>query len=116
MDKQKILEMLNEKYGTNLNLRLEKLSEEYNELVETVEEVPGTLTLEHCVSFIRDFVDELSDVNVIIFHMAGILGLSQDELLAMAVDKIKGREINPNYKRKHPHNDTKRETTSKRFN
>lgn len=103
MDKQKILEMLNEKYGTNLNLRLEKLSEEYNELVETVEEVPGTLTLEHCVSFIRDFVDELSDVNVIIFHMAGILGLSQDKLLAMAVDKIKGREINPNYKRKHPH-------------
>ena len=108
MDKQKILEMLNEKYGTNLNLRLEKLSEEYNELVETVEEVPGTLTLELCVSFIRDFVDELSDVNVIIFHMAGILGLSQDELLAMAVDKIKGREINPNYMRKHPHYDTRR--------
>ncbi len=103
MDKQKILEMLNEKYGTNLNARFEKLSEEYNELVEAVDEVPGTLTLEHCVSFIRDFVDELSDVNVIIFHMAGIIGLSQDELLEMAVDKIKGRDIDPNYKRKHPH-------------
>lgn len=29
----------------------------------------------------------------------------------MAVDKIKGREINPNYKRKHPHNDTSLELT-----
>ena len=103
MDKKKILEMLNEKYGTNLNARFEKLAEEYNELADAVDEVPGTLTLEHCISFIRDFVDELSDVNVIIFHMAGILGLSQDELLAMAVDKIKGRDTDPNYKRKHPH-------------
>ena len=30
-------------------------------------------------------------------------GLTQDELLSMAVDKVKGREKDPNYKRKHPH-------------
>lgn len=101
--REKILAMLDDKYGTDLSMRLKKLDEEYNELVETVEEVPGTLTLEHCVSFIRDFVDELSDVNILIFHIAGIMGVSQDELLSMAVDKIKGREKDPNYKRKHPH-------------
>ena len=30
-----------------------------------------------------------------------------DELLAMVVDKVKGREKDPNYKRKHPHVENK---------
>lgn len=102
--REKILAMLDDKYGTDLSMRLKKLDEEYNELREAANRnVPNTLTLEHCVDYTRDILDELSDVNILIFHIAGIMGVSQDELLAMAVDKIKGREINPNYKRKHPH-------------
>ncbi len=103
MDKTEILAILNDKYGTDISLRLAKLSEEYNELMEVVNRNIPQLTIQHCVDFTRDFIDELSDVNILIFHIVGILGLSQDELLLMAVDKIKGREKDPNYKRKHPH-------------
>lgn len=102
--REKILAMLDDKYGTDLSMRLKKLDEEYNELREAANRnVPNTLTLEHCVDYTRDILDELSDVNILIFHIAGIMGVSQDELLSMAVDKIKGRENDPNYKRKHPH-------------
>lgn len=102
--REKILAMLDDKYGTDLSMRFKKLDEEYNELREAANRnVPNTLTLEHCVDYTRDILDELSDVNIIIFHIAGIMGVSQDELLSMAVDKIKGREKDPNYKRKHPH-------------
>ena len=102
--KEEILKMLDAKYGTDLSLRLEKLAEECNELQEAANKnVPNPLTIEHCVDYTRDVLDELSDVNILIFHIAGIIGVSQDELLSMAVDKIKGREKDPNYKRKHPH-------------
>ena len=50
-----------------------------------------------------DFIDELADLNAVLFHIAGILGLSQDTLLSMAADKVVGREKDPNYRRKHPH-------------
>lgn len=102
--REKILAMLDDKYGTDLSMRLKKLDEEYNELREAANRnVPNILTLEHCVDYTRDILDELSDVNILIFHIAGIMGVSQDELVSMAVDKIKGREKDPNYKRKHPH-------------
>lgn len=102
--REKILAMLDDKYGTDLSMRFKKLDEEYNELREAVNrDVPNTLTLEHCADYTRDILDELSDVNFLIFHIAGIMGVSQDKLLSMAVDKIKGREKDPNYKRKHPH-------------
>lgn len=99
MEKTEILAMFNAKFGTSVDRRLVKLREEYGELMEAAEKdiFNGKENLD-------DFIDELADLNAVVFHMAGILGLSQDELLAMAVDKIKGREINPNYKRKHPHN------------
>ena len=94
--REEILAMLDDKYGTDLSMRFQKLDEEYNELREAANrDVPNTLTLEHCVDYTRDILDELSDVNILIFHIAGIMGVSQDELLSMAVDKIKGREKDP---------------------
>lgn len=98
MNKEEILALFNEKFGTSVDLRMRKLEEEFNELKEAHEADPfkndGNLS---------DFIDELADLNAVLFHIAGILGLTQDELLSMAADKVKGREKDPNYKRKHPH-------------
>ena len=98
MEKEVILAKFNEKFGTSVDLRMRKLEEEFNELKEAHEADPfkndGNLS---------DFIDELADLNAVLFHIAGILGLTQDELLDMAVDKVVGREKDPNYKRKHPH-------------
>ncbi len=98
MKKKVILAKFNEKFGTSVDLRMRKLEEEFNELKEAHEADPfkndGNLS---------DFIDELADLNAVLFHIAGILGLTQDQLLEMAYDKVKGREKDPNYKRKHPH-------------
>lgn len=98
MTDKEILELFNSKFGTSVDLRMRKLEEEFNELKEAREsdsfKNDGNLS---------DFIDELSDLNAVVFHIAGILGLTQDELLSMAVDKVVGREKDPNYKRKHPH-------------
>ena len=98
MNKEEILAMFNEKFGTSIDLRMRKLEEEFNELKEAHEadlfKNDGNLS---------DFIDELADLNAVVFHIAGILGLTQDELLSMAADKVVGRMKDPNYKRKHPH-------------
>ena len=98
MEKTEILAMFNAKFGTSVDRRLVKLREEYGELMEAAEKdiFNGKENLD-------DFIDELADLNAVVFHIAGILGLTQDDLLIMAADKVKGREINPNYKRRHPH-------------
>lgn len=93
MNKEEILALFNEKFGTSVDLRMRKLEEEFNELKEAFKN-DGNLS---------DFIDELADLNAVLFHIAGILGLSQEQLLSMAVDKVVGREKDPNYKRKHPH-------------
>lgn len=104
MDKYEILAMFNAKFGTNVAARCRKLTEEYHELMEVLDTANvDDLKPEHCREFAEDFIDELSDLNAVVFHIAGILGLTQDELLSMAADKVKGREKDPNYKRKHPH-------------
>lgn len=98
MEKEVILAKFNEKFGTSVDLRMRKLEEEFNELKEAHEADPfkndGNLS---------DFIDELADLNAVLFHITGILGLTQDQLLEMAYDKVVGREKDPNYKRKHPH-------------
>lgn len=46
-------------------------------------------------------IDELADLNAVVFHSAAILGIPQRDLLEMAYDKVKGRQTDPNYKRTH---------------
>lgn len=98
MNKEEILEKFNEKFGTSVDLRMRKLEEEFNELKEAHEADPFKSDGD-----MSDFIDELADLNAVLFHIAGILGLTQDQLLEMAYDKVIGREKDPNYKRKHPH-------------
>jgi hypothetical protein len=52
-------------------------------------------------------IDELADLNAVVFHSAAILGIPQRDLLEMAYDKVKGRQTDPNYKRTHPHEPNK---------
>lgn len=98
MDKKEILEYFNGKFGTCITSRMRKLEEEFKELKEESE----SDAFKEGESY-EGFVDELADLNGVLFHIAGILGFSQDDLLAMCVDKVRGREKDPNYKRKHPH-------------
>lgn len=98
MNKADILAMFNAKFGTSVDRRLVKLREEFGELMEASDK-DIFLNKEN----MDDFIDELADLNAVLFHIAGILGLSQDTLLSMAADKVKGREKDPNYRRKHPH-------------
>lgn len=98
MNKEEILAKFNEKFGISVDLRMRKLEEEFNELKEAHE-----ADLFKNEGNLSNFIDELADLNAVLFHIAGILGLNQDQLLEMAYDKVIGREKDPNYKRKHPH-------------
>ena len=93
-----VQEMFNAKYGTSVDRRLVKLREEFGELNEA-----ASKDIFANEDNMNDFIDELADLNAVLYHIAGILGLTQEQLLAMAVDKIVGREKDPSYKRKHPH-------------
>lgn len=50
-----------------------------------------------------EIIDELADVNAVLFHIAALFGYSQKELLEMAYTKIASREKTPEFMRKHPH-------------
>lgn len=50
-----------------------------------------------------EIIDGLADLNAVLFHIAALFGYSQRELQEMAYKKITGREKNPDFMRKHPH-------------
>lgn len=95
-----IMETFNQLFGTDIDSRNRKLTEEYGEYMEAAN------------AFIRNpddralfdaMVDELGDLNAVVFHIAGIVGKTPYELLQSAYDKVIGRQTDPMYKRKHPH-------------
>jgi hypothetical protein len=95
-----IANLFNELFGTNIASRCRKMEEEFNEYKAAVKHAlpefddPGRMNA---------VIDELADLNAVVFHSAVILGISQRDLLEMAYDKVKWRQIDPNYKRTHPH-------------
>lgn len=91
------LKFCNKKYGTEIVSRLEKLSEECQELNDAI---TGFTMGDNGMVEIKD---EMSDVLAVITHICDIIGTDTRQLLAEALDKIQGREKNPNYKRNHPH-------------
>lgn len=99
-----IMETFNRLFGTDIDRRNRKLTEEYGEYMEAAN------------AFIRNpddralfdaMVDELGDLNAVVFHIAGIVGKTPYELLQSAYDKVIGRQTDPNYKRTHPHEPNK---------
>ena len=83
------------KYGKDLKTRFAKIEEEFNELKKEVEKISDNPD-ENLIIRIKD---ETCDLNACVGHFASILKLYQHEMLHYVVDKIKGREKDPNYKR-----------------
>lgn len=92
-DDVKLLDVM---YGVCFESRLRKLKEECGELIEAIGNYSSGGNVE-------DVEDEMRDVLAVIVHTAHIRGKSVEELFDMAMDKVKGRISNPDYKRKHPH-------------
>lgn len=103
-DDNAIIDFLNEKFGTDIYMRCKKLNEEVNELFQVVRSSGAQVLTQ--LAYNIDFIDELADVAVVLNHIAGIAGFTNAELEKIALDKIKGRENNPDYARRHPHIDT----------
>lgn len=103
-DDNAVIDFLNEKFGTDIYMRCKKLNEEVNELFQVVRSSGAKVLTE--LAYNIDFIDELADVAVVLNHIAGIAGFTNAELEKIALDKIKGRENNPDYARRHPHTDT----------
>lgn len=83
------------KYGRDLKIRFAKIEEEFFELKKEVEKISDNPD-ENLIIRIKD---ETCDLNACVGHFASILKLYQHEMLHYVVDKIKGREKDPNYKR-----------------
>lgn len=95
-----IMEKFNRMFGTDIDSRNRKLTEEYGEYMEAANAFfrnPGDRALFDAM------VDELGDLNAVVFHIAGIVGKTPYELLQSAYDKVIGRQTDPMYRRKHPH-------------
>lgn len=91
-----ITDLFNKLFGTNIASRCRKIEEEFNEYKQAVRAAMPTFDDPAQMNAV---VDELADLNAVIFHSAAILGIPQRELLEMAYDKVKGRQTNPMYKR-----------------
>lgn len=96
---KQIVELFDKKYGRDEVLRLDKLNEE---LLELNREVLLYFS-DNDINNIEDICDEMSDVVAVIAHLCSIFGTDLNKLLKKAYNKVKGREKNPNYLRKHPH-------------
>lgn len=100
-DEKRLFEKMNKLFGRNIEKRLGKLAEEYNELFVVADDMLVNGIIPENTS---EIIDELADLNAVLFHIAALFGYSQKELQEMAYTKIAGREKNPEFMRKHPHN------------
>ena len=73
MEKEEILQMFNCKFGKDIALRCNKLTEEYHELMEVLDRPLCVIGSEEYKEFTSDFIDELADVNAVVFQLAPYL-------------------------------------------
>lgn len=100
-DEKRLFEKMNKLFGKNFQMRFLKLTEEYHELIVVADDMLVNGIIPENTS---EIIDELADLNAVLFHIAALFGYSQKELQEMAYTKIAGREKNPEFMRKHPHN------------
>lgn len=100
---KRLFAKMNNLFGKNIQRRFSKLTEEYHELFVVADDmlVNGIMPDD-----MAEIIDELADVNAVLFHIAALFGYSQKELLEMAYTKIAGREKTPEFLRKHPHKES----------
>ena len=104
-----IADDLTELYGKDIQARIKKAAEELGELKDAADKYYSSHPDERSV---EDMLDELADLNIVIFQIAALLGTTQQDLVLQAYDKISKRKTDPNYKRKHTHieNDVQRDS------
>lgn len=100
-DEKRLFEKMNKLFGKNFQMRFLKLTEEYHELFVVADDMLVNGIIPENTS---EIIDELADLNAVLFHIAALFGYSQKELQEMAYTKIAEREKNPEFMRKHPHN------------
>ena len=101
LDEECAIQIFSEKYGTDFMTRLAKLNEEVAELNEAIE-IYNTLKdvrPEIVKDLLEHIDDELSDVQGTFTHLASLRLKFQQEMLINCIDKVKGRQTNPDYKR-----------------
>lgn len=99
-DEKRLFEKMNKLFGKNFQMRFLKLTEKYHELFVVADDMLVNGIIPENTS---EIIDELADLNAVLFHIAALFGYSQKELQEMAYKKIAGREKNPDFMRKHPH-------------
>lgn len=99
-DEKRLFEKMNKLFGKNFQMRFLKLTEEYHELFVAADDMLVNGIIPENTS---EIIDELADLNAVLFHIAALFGYSQKELQEMAYKKIAGREKNPDFMREHPH-------------
>jgi hypothetical protein len=78
-----------------MGFRVKKLEEEQNELIDALNQYIMEPTIENA----QKVKDEMADCEIIKTQIGSFFGVYQKNLLDMAIDKVKGRQIDPNYKR-----------------
>lgn len=91
---------LDELYGTDITARFRKLSEEYREFGEACR--PLVLRGSATEKEREHIIDELGDVEIVLMHIASLLGTSPGECIRRAFEKIEKRQEDPDYMREHP--------------
>lgn len=86
--------LLSSRFGKDLYSRFDKLDEEYNELKEAFSDYK-----QHKEGSRERVLDELSDLQAVLSHVAHCMQTNTEELLMNAVIKVSIREHNPQYKK-----------------
>jgi len=89
------MKLFTEKFGKDIDSRIEKFKEECAELLEAYDEYKEDPTIKNT----EHLKDEMSDAYCVLKHLAHCFGLIHEELLDMGIDKITKRELNLDYKR-----------------
>lgn len=87
----KISEYLTSLFGSDIRSRINKLCEEVTELREAHAD--------------EEIAEELADVQLVVYHIATLQGLTTNDLIISALEKVRMRESDQAYQRHHEHID-----------
>lgn len=94
---RELITFMQNKYGFNLQARIDKLCEEQYELLA---ELGVGLPNGSIYEINKDRVlDEIGDCMAVMLHIAHSFGVESTEILSRTLQKLKHREIDPSYKK-----------------
>lgn len=91
--------LFDSEFGTDIFSRFRKLKEEYNETTEAFDDLLKTPGMFDDENAINHLIDEVGDLQAVLFHIQTILGTNPKALLTGSMEKVVERKTNPNFKR-----------------